>query len=433
MKNNLKEFYYYIINYINNSLVVPSNKNEALVELDNLINNIEEYKINNKINIKFTIDSYDYLFKNSIVLTNILKKSIGEISNKIEQDEIDKITSNSKVSEMISAYCTINNIIVDEIEDSLSDDVSKYGTSLYLKQISKIPLLSEEEKINLPIRIAEGDLEARKRFIEGNLRLVVSIVGSKFGGGMYFDDLIQEGNIGLGIAVDRFDYKRGYQFSTYATWWIRHSITRFLASNTRTIRLPVYVNDTKIKLDKTRYMLSIKYGRDVTNEELARELNMSVSEVIKYLNYQDSKSIDEKISNSNDSDLTIADTISTENYVTEDEAIKSFLKSDVKSAISSLKNERYRQILNLRFNDNHKYTLEECGKIFGITRERARQLEVSALAEIRQSEYANKLINYMDDVNSALQYVKEINEIENARKKAKNEFLKNIYKKKTTV
>jgi RNA polymerase sigma factor (sigma-70 family) len=246
MKSSAKEFNNYLINYINNNLQISSDKKKALEKLVDLVNHIEEYQKHNKIDIKFTIDSYDLLFKNSEILNDLLKTSIGALKCKITQDEIDKITSNSKVSEMISAYCAINNIIDNEIVEDELNDVLRYGTNLYLNQISKIPPLSEQEKEDLPIKIADGDLEARKRFIEGNLRLVVYIAGSKFGGGMYFDDMIQEGNIGLGIAVDKFDYKRGYQFSTYAAWWIRQSIVRFLANNSRTIRLPVYVNDKKL-------------------------------------------------------------------------------------------------------------------------------------------------------------------------------------------
>jgi RNA polymerase primary sigma factor len=431
MNSSKKDFYISIINYIENNLCITDNRDEALKKLSYLMIYKDEYINKSKIKIDFSIDSYIYLFKKSKILNNLIETYIGK--NSINKSVIDEMNTNRDIIEMIDAYCIYNNIKEEDIVQSEVEDVLRYGTSIYLNQISVIPMLSEQESIELPVKIANGDVEAKKRFVEGNLRLVVYITAKQFGNGPLFDDMIQEGNIGLEKAVNKFDYTKGYKFSTYASWWIRHDISRFLANNSRTIRLPVYVGDIKAKLDKVKGKLSDSYGREATIEEVAKEMNMEVDEINKYYNLQDPVSIDEKIKKDGDTDTTYADLIASDNLSTEEEAIKLALRDEIKSLLSVLKDERQKMIFSLRYNDKKEYTLEECSAMIGVSRQRISQIEEDGLSRIRNSNLLKGYEHYFEDPMQALVALKKILDKEELSKRKRKEASKKRYMEKAIV
>ena len=290
------------------------------------------------------------------------------------------------------------------LEDILKDNtIAKELTindpvRMYLKEIGKISLLSLEEETELSKRIAEGDEVAKNRLAESNLRLVVSIAKRYVGRGMLFLDLIQEGNIGLMKAVEKFDADKGYKFSTYATWWIRQAITRAIADQARTIRVPVHMVETINKLSRCQRQLTLELNREPTDEELAKKMNMTpekVREVIKIA--QDPVSLETPIGEEDDSHL--GDFVPDEsNMSPEDFTIHEMLKEEIGDVLLTL-TEREEQVLRLRFglDDGSSKTLEEVGQMFGVTRERIRQIEAKALRKLRHPSRSRKLKDFLNE------------------------------------
>lgn len=268
---------------------------------------------------------------------------------------------------------------------------------MYLKEIGKVPLLSADEEIELAKRMEKGDEEAKKRLCEANLRLVVSIAKRYVGRGMLFLDLIQEGNLGLIKAVDKFDYTKGYKFSTYATWWIRQAITRAIADQARTIRIPVHMVETINKLVRVSRQLVQELGRDPIPEEVAKELNMPVDKVGEILKIaQEPVSLETPIGEEEDSHL--GDFIRDDDApAPSDAATFTLLKEQLVDVLSTL-TPREEKVLRLRFglDDGRARTLEEVGKEFNVTRERIRQIEAKALRKLRHPSRSKKLKDYLE-------------------------------------
>lgn len=269
---------------------------------------------------------------------------------------------------------------------------------MYLKEIGKVPLLSPDEEIELAKKIELGDEEAKKKLAESNLRLVVSIAKRYAGRGMQLLDLIQEGNLGLIKAVEKFDYRKGYKFSTYATWWIRQAITRAIADQARTIRIPVHMVETINRLVRTQRQLVQKLGREATPEELAKELDMPVERVREIMRIsQDPVSLETPIGEEEDSHL--GDFIQDNNVeVPADAATYTLLHEQLMDVLSTL-TEREQKVLRLRFglDDGRPRTLEEVGRQFNVTRERIRQIEAKALRKLRHPSRSKILKDYLDE------------------------------------
>ena len=289
-------------------------------------------------------------------------------------------------------------IELDKIDLSVPEGISiEDPVRMYLKEIGKVNLLSAEEEIELAKRLEEGDENAKKRLAEANLRLVVSIAKRYVGRGMLFLDLIQEGNLGLIKAVEKFDYRKGYKFSTYATWWIRQAITRAIADQARTIRIPVHMVETINKLIRVSRQLLQELGREPTPEEIAEEMDMSVERVREILKIsQEPVSLETPIGEEEDSHL--GDFIQDDNVpVPADAAAFTLLKEQLVEVLSTL-TDREQKVLRLRFglDDGRARTLEEVGKEFNVTRERIRQIEAKALRKLRHPSRSRKLKDYLD-------------------------------------
>ncbi len=352
----------------------------GLVELAKTKKNVLEY---NEINDAFrgfelTEDKMDqileYLEKSNIDVVNSGIEDSGKEDDLLLGDDDDIILSEEDEVEIIDD--------VDVLEGVSTEDPVR----MYLKEIGNVPLLSTEEEIELAKRVEEGDEAAKKKLTEANLRLVVSIAKKYVGRGMPFLDLIQEGNMGLMKAVDKFDYSKGYKFSTYATWWIRQAITRGIADTGRTIRVPVHMVETINKtLRMTRTLLQ-ELGREPTPEEVADRLNVPVSRVREVLKIsRDPVSLDTPIGEEDDSHL--GDFIEDDSALSPaDSAAFSMLREELNTALESL-TDRERQVVELRFGlrDGRARTLEEVGREFNVTRERIRQIEAKALRKLETS------------------------------------------------
>ena len=287
---------------------------------------------------------------------------------------------------------------LDKIDLSVPEGVSiEDPVRMYLKEIGKVSLLSADEEIELAKRMEKGDEAAKKRLAEANLRLVVSIAKRYVGRGMLFLDLIQEGNLGLIKAVEKFDYRKGYKFSTYATWWIRQAITRAIADQARTIRIPVHMVETINKLIRVSRQLLQELGREPTPEEIAEEMDMPVDRVREILKIsQEPVSLETPIGEEEDSHL--GDFIQDDNVpVPADAAAFTLLKEQLEEVLGTL-TEREQKVLTLRFGleDGRARTLEEVGKEFNVTRERIRQIEAKALRKLRHPSRSRKLKDYLD-------------------------------------
>ena len=289
-------------------------------------------------------------------------------------------------------------IELDKIDLSVPEGVSiEDPVRMYMKEIGKVSLLTADEEIELAKRMEQGDEEAKKRLAEANLRLVVSIAKRYVGRGMLFLDLIQEGNLGLIKAVEKFDYRKGYKFSTYATWWIRQAITRAIADQARTIRIPVHMVETINKLIRVSRQLLQELGREPTPEEIAEEMKMPVERVREILKIsQEPVSLETPIGEEEDSHL--GDFIQDDNVpVPADAAAFTLLKEQLIEVLGTL-TEREQKVLRLRFglDDGRARTLEEVGKEFNVTRERIRQIEAKALRKLRHPSRSRKLKDYLD-------------------------------------
>ncbi len=350
----------------------------------------------------------------------------GKVTGKLSTQEINSaiLDVDFDIEELDKFYemAEANNIeIIDDINDvmldSLDFDDTDIGKSaeievddtdiknmqmddpvkVYLKEIGKVPLLTPEEEIDLAMRIADNDPEAKKRLEEANLRLVVSIAKRYGGRGMQFLDLIQEGNLGLIKAVEKFDYTKGFKFSTYATWWIRQAITRAIADQARTIRIPVHMVETINKVKKTNSLLLHKNGREPTAEEIAAEIGMSVEKVREILRVaQEPVSLETPIGEEEDSHL--GDFIPDEDALAPADAASQLLLKEALSSVLKTLTPREAKVLTLRFGleDGHPKTLEEVGAEFNVTRERIRQIEAKALRKLRHPQRSKKLRDFLD-------------------------------------
>ena len=358
---------------------------------------------------------------------NLFNKLIekGKAAGKLSAHEIDSVIleMDIDIEELDKLYESIesNNIeIVDDLSEEMLDalsfdsDIGKSAqididdadvrnaqmddpVKVYLKEIGKIPLLTAEEEIELAMRIADNDPKAKKRLEEANLRLVVSIAKRYGGRGMQFLDLIQEGNLGLIKAVEKFDYTKGFKFSTYATWWIRQAITRAIADQARTIRIPVHMVETINKVKKTNSLLLHKNGREPTAEEIAAELGMSVEKVREILRVaQEPVSLETPIGEEEDSHL--GDFIPDEDALAPADAASQMLLKEALNAVLKTLTPREAKVLALRFglDDGHPKTLEEVGAEFNVTRERIRQIEAKALRKLRHPQRSKKLKDFLD-------------------------------------
>ena len=340
------------------------------------------------------------------------KLSTKEITDVLEELEYD-------VDQMEAFYDSCTNLNIEIIEDFTIDtddlsiplesaddlemSLSTEGIAIddpvkiYLKEIGRVPLLSAEEEIELAERMAQGDPKARKRLSEANLRLVVSIAKRYVGRGMQFLDLIQEGNLGLIKAVEKFDHTKGFKFSTYATWWIRQAITRAIADQARTIRIPVHMVETITKVKKVTSQLLHKNGHDPSPDEIALELDMPVERVREIMRIaQDPVSLETPIGEEEDSHL--GDFIPDDDAPAPAEAASLILLKEQLGEVLSTLTEREEKVLRLRFGleDGRSRTLEEVGKEFNVTRERIRQIEAKALRKLRHPSRSKKVKDFLD-------------------------------------
>lgn len=308
----------------------------------------------------------------------------------LQDDEIDEEPDVEDLKE-------VENLKLDEITDTSYEGINVDDpVRMYLREIGKIPLLTYEEELDLAKKVLDGDEEAKQKLAESNLRLVVSIAKKYVGRGMLFLDLIQEGNMGLIKAVEKFDYTKGFKFSTYATWWIRQAITRAIADQARTIRIPVHMVETINKLIRTSRHLLQQLGREPTQEEIAEEMEMPVEKVMEIQKIaQDPVSLETPIGEEDDSHL--GDFIKDEDSPEpQDSAAYTLLKEQLEEVMSTL-TPREAKVLKLRFGleDGKARTLEEVGKEFKVTRERIRQIEAKALRKLRHPSRSKKLKDYM--------------------------------------
>ena len=288
-------------------------------------------------------------------------------------------------------------ILLDDAEITKDVNIND-PVRMYLKEIGRISLLSNEEEMNISIRIADGDEDAKRVLAESNLRLVVSIAKRYVGRGLLFLDLIQEGNIGLMKAVEKFDYDKGYKFSTYATWWIRQAITRALADQARTIRVPVHMVETINKMVRVQRQMTLELNREPSDEEIAKKMGISVDKVREVIKIsQEPVSLETPIGEEEDSHL--GDFLKDESSLSPEEYTENeILKEEIKVVLKTLQ-PREQEVLELRFGlkDGTCHTLEDVGKRFNVTRERIRQIEAKALRKLRHPSRAKKLKDFMDN------------------------------------
>ena len=362
-------------------LVAHGKKNKSILELQD----INDFFSDMELDAEQMEKVYEYLEANHI---DVLRVS-GDGDGIEELDDVDD-------SDIV--LTDEDDVDMEKIDLSVPDGISiEDPVRMYLKEIGKVPLLSADEEVELAKRMAEGDEDAKKRLAEANLRLVVSIAKRYVGRGMLFLDLIQEGNLGLIKAVEKFDYHKGFKFSTYATWWIRQAITRAIADQARTIRIPVHMVETINKLIRVSRQLLQELGREPTPEEIAAELDMPVERVREILKIsQEPVSLETPIGEEEDSHL--GDFIQDDNVpVPAEAAAQTLLKEQLDEVLDTL-TEREQKVLRLRFgmDDGRARTLEEVGKEFDVTRERIRQIEAKALRKLRHPSRSRKLRDYLD-------------------------------------
>ena len=323
--------------------------------------------------------------------------SLDELYNFFVEKGIEVVSGNDEESNSHHTNANDDNLILDDAEITKDININD-PVRMYLKEIGRISLLSSEEESELSIRVANGDEVAKNILAESNLRLVVSIAKRYVGRGLLFLDLIQEGNIGLMKAVEKFDYDKGFKFSTYATWWIRQAITRALADQARTIRVPVHMVETINKMARIQRQMTLELNREPSEEELAEKMGISVDKVREVIKIsQDPVSLETPIGEEDDSHL--GDFIKDERSMSPEEyATNEILKEEIRSVLMTLQ-EREQEVLELRFGliDGTSHTLEEVGKRFNVTRERIRQIEAKALRKLRHPSRAKKLKDFMSD------------------------------------
>lgn len=319
---------------------------------------------------------YSQLAEQNLVIVSATEPNAADFTSEWAEDEEEEI-------------------VLDD--QTYLDDIADDSVRLYLREIGKIPLLNAEEELALAQKVVAGDKGAKDKMAEANMRLVVSIAKRYVGRGLDLLDLIQEGNTGLLRAVEKFDPDKGFKFSTYATWWIRQAITRAIADQARTIRIPVHMVETINKLLRTQRRLTQELNREPTNEEIAKEMEIEVEKVEHIMKIkQDISSLDASVRD-DEEDSVLGDFIEDEESVSPEEAATGqLLKEHVKDMLGAL-TEREQKILKLRFGleDGKSHTLEEVGQEFSVTRERIRQIEAKALAKLRKHKDARKLHDYI--------------------------------------
>lgn len=361
---------------------------KLIIEISNLTNNKKT----------LTFEDLEKLCENDKI--NEYLKNIFKGINEIKQSELENITKNKNILNLFEIYLMLNDILIiednDIIENKKINNADLNSLNLYLEMIGQYPLLTREQEIELGKRVAQGDNEAKKMFIESNLRLVVSVAKRYIGRGMSFEDLVQEGNLGVMIAVNKFDPNMGFKFSTYATWWIKQSIKRAIANQSRTIRIPVHAHELLQKYSNLKTKLSLELGGNISDEVIAEKLNVSPL-VLKNLlsNSQETTSINSIVGE--DGDSTLEEFIPSDDIDLEENVINvQILRNEIKEILLYLP-ERERMIIELRFGfyDDSPKTLEEVGKIFGVTRERIRQIESKTLRKLKRTANVRYLKDYL--------------------------------------
>ena len=375
------------------STLSPENRQKRLDEL------YEYGKSKGTLTYKEIMDRLMELQMDSDQLDRVLETldAYGvSVVNDFAEDNVS--ISDDQAADVAAATATADESAIDPIDLSIPEGISiDDPVRMYLKEIGKVPLLTAEEEIEIAKRLEAGDESAKQKLAEANLRLVVSIAKRYVGRGMLFLDLIQEGNLGLIKAVEKFDYRKGFKFSTYATWWIRQAITRAIADQARTIRIPVHMVETINKLIRVSRQLLQQYGREPTPEEIAAEMGISeakVREIIKIA--QEPVSLETPIGEEEDSHL--GDFIPDDDAPAPAEAASfTLMKEQLMDVLDTL-TPREEKVLRLRFglDDGHQRTLEEVGKEFNVTRERIRQIEAKALRKLRHPSRSKKLRDYLD-------------------------------------
>ena len=336
--------------------------------------------------------TYEQIAKKTIDL-DLDANALDELYNALSENQIEVRAEDEEDGGNIDLK---NDIIIDDVPDESKDMSVNDNVRMYLKEIGKISLLSLEEEQELSRRVAEGDEQAKNILAESNLRLVVSIAKRYVGRGLLFLDLIQEGNIGLMKAVEKFDYDKGYKFSTYATWWIRQAITRALADQARTIRVPVHMVETINKMARIERQMTLELNREPTDAELAKKMGLSVDKIVEIRKIsQDPVSLETPIGEEDDSHL--GDFLADERTMSPEEfATYEILKDELREVLDTL-TVREKEVLELRFGlfDGSSHTLEEVGKQFKVTRERIRQIQAKALRKLRHPSRAKKLKDFL--------------------------------------
>ncbi|MDD3520675.1 MAG: RNA polymerase sigma factor RpoD [Actinomycetota bacterium] len=357
-----------------------------LEEVKELISKGKEEGVLAKEDITETLSEIDLTIEQIDNIYDVIQNLGIEIVNE-EEEEIDTVIKKKKNEEFLK----INKMDLG-IKSPTNDPVR-----MYLKEIGKVRLLTAAEEVQLAKRIEKGDMVAKRRLVEANLRLVVSIAKKYVGRGMLFLDLIQEGNLGLIRAVEKFDYKKGYKFSTYATWWIRQAITRAIADQARTIRIPVHMVETINKLIRVQRQLLQRLGREPNPEEIAEQMEITSDKVREIMKIsQEPVSLETPIGEEEDSHL--GDFIEDQEVeAPSDAASFTMLQEQLQMVLNTL-NDRERKVIQLRFglNDGHPRTLEEVGREFGVTRERIRQIESKTLSKLRHPSRSGPLKDYLE-------------------------------------
>lgn len=399
-----------INNYINLKCKLTTLPEEIIKQFEKLNSFFETYNYLPSPDILMELIDKNTIFSKMIVTI------IKEYNSQIISGKYEDIFDNNLLIMTIETYCMINNIKIENTYENEFDYSSEVETinsvSAYINEIRNIPILSADYEKELAIKISEGDLKAKELFIESNLRFVVSIAKKYIDKGLPLLDLIQEGNMGLMAAVDRFDVERGFRFSTYASSWIKQFILRAIANTGRNIRIPVHIYEKVNKYRKTVVNLEKTLNRTPTNEEVAKEMEISVQEAIKLNKLQnDTISINALIGDNEETELESL--ISTKDEAPEELALKENLKIEIKELFEKCNlKEREKEVLILRFglNNTTPMTLEEVGKKYNLTRERVRQIESNAIKRIRRSRYIKEFAIYTEHPKASLTYIEEFKE-----------------------